>query len=168
MQPTEIGPSDAVLSGDQSVVVFFRDSIFGAAIQAPIVEATDAGPKFVSIVSSNIKVLYRTTPGRHAFVVGGESGHMLDANLAPRKFYYVRVVPRFGLLKARFGLEPVRGDEKQLEQALSGCKWHTPGQTASAWFLENKASMEEKCKLAAEDEDKSALNPEDGFDRLLR
>jgi hypothetical protein len=167
MQEAAPEASEATLSENQSVVVFFRDSILGAAIQAPVVEVTDAGVKFVGIVSSKAKVLYRTTPGKHSFVVGGESSHMLVANLAPKKFYYVRVDPRIGFFKARFGLEVMRGDEPALRKVLSECKWQKPGPSAQAWLLENKESMEEKCKAAAEDSDKESLNPSDGFDILI-
>ncbi|MCL1985178.1 MAG: hypothetical protein FWG59_01850 [Betaproteobacteria bacterium] len=172
MEVATIGQNDGALSENQAAIVFFRDTSFGGAIQAPVVEsfveATGSNVEFVGIVSANTKLLHKTTPGKHIFIVGGESSNMLEADLAPQKFYYVRVDPKMGLMKARFAFEPVLVNDEKLQKLLSGCTWVTSGPTAQAWFNENKDSMQGKAESAAEKEKRAILHPGSGFDMLVQ
>jgi len=172
MDVATIGPNDVVLAKNQAAVVFFRDTILGAAIQAPVVEIVDKDVAFVGIVSANTKLLHKTTPGRHVYIVGGEGSHRVEADLAPQKFYYVRVAPKMGAWKASFELEPVDAADEKLPKALSGCTWIAPGTTSQAWFNDNKASLLDKGNTAQES--KGNLRPgksiwQYGFsDRLIQ
>ena len=168
MEVTAIGQNEGILADNQTAIVFFRDTSLGGGIQAPIVEAKDTSIEFVSIISANTKFLYKTSPGRHVFIVGGESSSMLVADLAPQKFYYVRVDPKFGVWKARFAFEPILLADEKLQKALSGCKWVTSGATSQAWFSENKESMQSKADDAAKQEKKAILNSGNGFDMLIQ
>jgi len=168
MEVATIGQNENVLADDQAAIVFFRDTSFGGAIQAPVVEAKGADVSFVGIISANTKLLHKTTHGKHIYVVGGESSSMLEADLAPQKFYYVRVDPKMGFAKARFAFEPVLVADEKLQKALSGCTWVTSGATAQAWFNENKESMKGKAESAAEKEKRSILIPGNGFDMLIQ
>jgi hypothetical protein len=168
MEVTAIGQNEGALTENEAAIVFFRDSILGGAIQAPVVESKGAEVEFVSIMSLNTKFLHKTTPGKHIYVVGGESSNLLEADLAPQKFYYVRVDPKMGFAKARFAFEPVLVADEKLQKALAGCKWVTSGATAQAWFNENKANLRGKSLSAAEKEKRAILSPGNGFDMLER
>ena len=168
MEVTTVGQGEGVLSDNQAAIIFFRDTSFGGAIQAPIVEAKGADVEFVGIVSANTKLLHKTTPGKHIYVVGGESSNMLEADLAPQKFYYVRVDPKLGFAKARFAFEPVLATDEKLQKALSGCTWVTSGATAQAWFNDNRASMKGKADSAAEKEKKAILASGSGVESLIQ
>jgi hypothetical protein len=155
MQPVVHAPSAAQLSPEQSAIVFFRDTSFGGAIQAPIAEGINNNVSFVGIVSANTKLLHKTTPGQHIYVVGGESSNLLFADLEPQKFYYVRVSPKMGLWKARFKFEPVLpGNAAELVDDLADCKWVAPNPDSQAWFADNKSSMQEKLHDGLEDDKK--------------
>jgi hypothetical protein len=176
MQPVVHSPSSSQLSPEQSAIVFFRDTSFGGAIQAPIAEGiNDSNVSFVGIVSANTKFLHKTTPGQHLYVVGGESTNLLFADLEPQKFYYVRVEPKFGVWKARFKFEPIRqGGVSELADVLGGCKWVAPNTESQAWFADNRASMRAKLIEALEDDKKDGpaervkLNKPDGLATLIQ
>ncbi|MDR2695271.1 MAG: hypothetical protein LBC79_02690 [Deltaproteobacteria bacterium] len=168
METATIGQNEDALADNQSAIIFFRDTSFGGAIQAPLVESRGANVEFVGIISANTKLLHKTTPGKHLFIVSGESSNMLEADLAPKKFYYVRVDPKLGFAKARFAFEPVSVADEKLQKALSGCTWVTSGATAQAWFNENQASMQSKADTSAEKGQKAILNRGDGSDMLIR
>ena len=85
-----------VPQGNEASITFFRTSSFGGIIQAPIAEETASGLELVGISSMDTKIRHVVAPGKHIFVVGGESGSLLDADLAPQKHYYVKVSPGFG------------------------------------------------------------------------
>ncbi|MDR2488779.1 MAG: hypothetical protein LBD42_04730 [Desulfovibrio sp.] len=174
MDVVTVGQNESTLADGQSAIVFFRDTVFGGAIQAPIVEAKTSGlntdVSFVGIVSASTKILHKTTPGKHVYVVGGELSRRLEADLAPNKFYYVRVDPRMGVFKASFAFEPILANDEKLQKALSGCNWVKPGATANEWFISNKEGMKEKAEKSAErsDNNKAFLTPGQGFDALVR
>ena len=146
--------TDMTLAENEAAIVFLRPSNLGAAIQAPIVkvEANNA-ILFVGIASAQTKILYRTTPGEHTFVVGGESGRKLAATLDGGKFYYVIVDPSMGVFKARFSLIPVTSQnllEEDFKKKLGKCDWVVPSASANTWFLDNKSNLLEKASIAEE------------------
>jgi hypothetical protein len=175
MQPVVHSPSTAQLTQEQSAIVFFRDTSFGGAIQAPIAEGVNDNVSFVGIVSANTKFLHKTTPGQHIYVAGGEGANLLFADLEPQKFYYVRVSPKMGLWKARFKFEPILpGNSAELASDLSDCKWVAPNTESQTWFTENRASMQEKLNEALADDKKEGgaervrLNKNDGLPNLIQ
>jgi hypothetical protein len=161
----------AVPSSEETHVVFLRATNFGGAVQAPVIEEVNGKLSFVAVVSANMKVLHKTTPGQHAYVVGGESSAMLEANLAGGKTYYVKVTPHFGLWKARFTLDPVTDQEvvaPEFKKDFDQCRWYENGPETQAWFAGNLPSLQDKYadalkKFQAETpENKSVLRQEYG------
>jgi PBP1b-binding outer membrane lipoprotein LpoB len=65
MRAVNLSETDMKLAQDEAAIVFFRPTILGDAIQAPIAESMDNDLKFVAIVSAKSKVFYKTTPGKH-------------------------------------------------------------------------------------------------------
>lgn len=150
-----VGPSGVndAPTENESLVVFMRVTSFGGGVQAPLGETIVSSVKFIGISSAWTKILYKTTPGKHIFFVGGESASMMEATLDPGKIYYVEVDPNMGVLKARFSLLPYDLNKMQsnsFKKNLAKCEWVVNGPTAEQWFLENRASMEEKAKTAQE------------------
>lgn len=142
-----------IANADESSVIFLRVTSFGGGVQAPIGEIVDRRVKFVGISSQWTKILYKTTPGKHSFFVGGESASMLEATLDGGKIYYVEVDPNMGFMKARFSLLPLDIAKVQsdgFKKDLAKCNWVIPGPTAKQWFDENLPSMEEKARSAQE------------------
>jgi hypothetical protein len=174
MQVAILDQSADTLPGNQSAIVFFRDTNFGGAIQAPIAEEQAGDIALVGILSANTRILHKTTPGKHFYVVGGEDSNLLETDLDSGKFYYVRVDPKMGMWKARFVFEPVPPDTASLPADLSGCQWVTTKPEAETWFLENKPSMKAKLDSAilkhqtADLIDKAIINPYQGTATLFK
>lgn len=173
MSTSMIDINQETLADDASSVIFYRNSILGGGIQAPIAEYIDGDVKFVGISSYNQKFRFITTPGKHIFVVGGESGAILKADLLPQMNYYVRVEPYMGLFKARFELEAVHFNELEgLKEKIVKCVLVAPNANAEVWFENNKNSMQKKAIIGLEKfekrENKSPLllNQEDGVIEL--
>lgn len=165
----DVAPADMseFVAEEESAIVFLRATNFGGAIQAPVVEVGNEGPEFVAIVSAAKKIMHRTSPGEHVFVIGGESSGALKAELSPGKIYYVHVEPKMGLWKARFVMVPVKPGELATEsfrKDLGWCKWSKPGPSAGVWFEENRASMAEKAQEALKADKIPEVLPEYGVD----
>ena len=173
MSPAMTDVDNDKLDENTSCVTFFRHYIAGNAVQAPIAEYIDGDLKFIGISSYNTRFRLLTTPGSHIFVVGGESGNILKADLKGKKNYYVHVSPNLGLFKARFDLKAVHQDEiEKNKDNIVKCNLVVPNSKSEKWFDDNKISMRKKAKTGLEKferrDDKSPyiLNPEDGVDML--
>lgn len=155
MQPAEDKPQP--LGGNTATITFFRSSIFGGNIQAPIAE--EIAPdrlEFVAISSMDTKCRKIVPAGEHTYVVGGESGFLLKANLAPKKHYYVRVEPRLGFFKARFKLVPLTPQQvlsPDVQKQLRECTLVEPSPISREWFRNNMGSMMSKLRSARQDFD---------------
>jgi hypothetical protein len=169
--------SVAVPSPDETHVVFLRATNFGGVVQAPVVEEVNGKLAFVAVVSARMKVLHKTTPGQHAYVVGGESSAMLEADLDGGKTYYIKVTPHFGIWKARFTLDPVTEQEAaapEFKNDFDQCRWYENGPETQAWFTENLSSLQDKYADALKKfqneapEKKSVLRREYGVLKPLR
>ena len=142
-----------VPQGNEASITFFRTSSFGGMIQAPIAEETASGLELVGISSMDTKIRHVVAPGKHIFVVGGESGSLLDEDLAPQKHYYVKVSPGFGWGKARFTMTPVPPQDLAapgMQKEIRECVPVSKNDKAAQWFFENKDSMTEKLRTAKE------------------
>ena len=129
----------------EAMVVFLRPSGWGEMTQSSVFDVTTAGPaELVGIVAAKMKVAYRTTPGRHVFMVVGENADFVDAMLAPGKLYHVVLVPGPGY-KARFVAKPVHpGDRTDLPGWLAATSWVETTQDSFLWARENARSIEAK------------------------
>lgn len=150
---------------DQTTMVVFRSSFFGGAVQSSVFDVTTGTPELVGIVSAGKKIAYVMPAGKRRLMAIGENASFLDVNGAAGKTYYARVSPRFGLLKARFELEPVPASEDGLKGELAGCEWVENTDASKAWakngihnivermneYLPDWEKQEKKAMLAAED-----------------
>jgi hypothetical protein len=171
---TTIQNQETQISQDESAIIFFRPSIFGGAIMAPIAEYDDNKLKFVGILSGNSKIFYKTTSGIHHFVVGGESSELLEANLDAGKTYYVAVRPSMGFAKARFKFYPIGDGAPSIESAefkkeIEGCSWLANTPDSEKWFHDNMQDIQKKYDSAlkkhndADESDKKIVKPEYGI-----
>lgn len=115
----------------KALVNFMRPSNFGGAIQSTVYD----GDKYIGTVSANTKICYQAEPGKHLFMVIGESADFMEAELVANKTYYVTVAPRMGVWKARFSLNPASGVVTDAEIAKwdAATKEVTPNDTGLAW-----------------------------------
>jgi hypothetical protein len=154
MQPMAPDSLPQTLPDNEAMVVFLRPSFFGGAIQAPVAEVRDGLLMPVGIVSYGDKVLLTTEPGRHLFLVSGEAGYLLEANLEGGKVYYVYVTPYIGFMQARFKLEPVTPEQMQgqaFQKDLSQCQWRTAKPEIEQWFADNLPELNRKYANALEE-----------------
>lgn len=166
----EVANVDTRAAADGSVVVFIRPSGMGSQAQSSVFDVTDTGsPVLVGIIAAKKKVAYRTTPGRHMFMVVGENADFLDSNLAPGKVYVVTTMMGPGAFKPWFALRPVRGAERaDLPGWLRETSWVETTDGSFRWAEDNASSIQAKrTKYFAEwlrrpPERRDAIAPEDG------
>lgn len=155
---------------DETAIVFMRSSIAGALVKAPVFEAAEDGTlKHIAIMHSRTKYLHRTSPGKHRYIVCGESSEMLEADMEAGKTYYVYVNPRLGWFKARFSFSPVSDlTDETFKNDFMRYAWITNKPQAEEWFLDNLPSLRKKYINALEDyneekpEDRKIILPEYG------
>jgi len=159
--PPRIQPQPA-----KATVVFYRSWGLGAAVQSSVFDVTADPPSFVGIVSAGMEIAYAASPGRHRFMVIGESADFLDAELAPGKIYYAAVAPRMGMWKARFSLRP-RRDDQQTRDELTFCKWYENTPASAQWAQQHMTEVEALEKeylpeFLAKEQEKPMLHADDG------
>lgn len=156
---------------NQSSVVFIRPSGFGFAIDSAIFDITGKDNKVIGIVSAKKKVVYKTNPGEHLFMVTGESGDFMKASLEAGKTYYALVSPRMGMWKARFTFEPVTKAQlssDEFKQWFDSCELVENTQDTYSWAKENAKSIQSKRDDNIKDwnerpdSEKPSLGPQDG------
>lgn len=144
VQPGEI--VSAPVEG-KSLVVFMRPSTLGFAIQSSVFEIEGDHPSLVGIVAAKKKVSYQLEPGKHLFMVIGESADFMSAELEENRTYYALVTPRMGVWKARFSLMPIHLgelDSSQFSDWLEACEWVEKNTDSENWASENMPSIESK------------------------
>ena len=143
MKPVEKGAAAYKPGENEATIIFLRNSFFGAAIQATVCDVTGEETKFIGILSNKFKIAYKTTPGKHMFMVVGENGDFMPGEFEAGKTYFAIVVPRPGFFKARFSLNPVHQDEYHESFASDRRATHFVENTpeSRAWFMENAADI---------------------------
>jgi hypothetical protein len=159
-------------TGDEAVVVFMRPSGLGFAISSSVFDISkEADNKFVGIVPAKKKVIYKTNPGPHMFMVIGESADFMRADLQGGKTYYALVTPRMGFWKARFSLRPVTQSElatDEFKDWTDSCELVENTEGAHQWAEEHAPSIQSKREEYIikwnnkADEDKPVLKASDG------
>lgn len=131
---------------NEAVVVFLRPSGAGYQVQSSVFEIAEGAPaRLVGIVAAKKKVVYRTTPGPHTFMVVSEGADFMAADLAPGRTYYALATVRPGFWKARFSLRPVTPDEHgDLTEWLAAGEWVAVNADSERWAAENAADIEKK------------------------
>jgi len=143
-------PDDRIVSAPsdgKSVVIFMRPSGVGFAIQSSVFEIKGDTPVLAGILAAKKKVAYKLEPGKHLFMVVGESADFMSAELEANKIYYALVTPRMGWWKARFSLEPINITElkpSQLNEWLEGCEWVEISAASNNWASANMNSIQSK------------------------
>jgi len=172
MQPV---PEDLAVTEPEdgkALLIFMRPSGIGFAIQSSVFSIVDDKPHLVGIVAAKKKVYYQTDPGQHLYMVVGESGDFMSAELLANKTYYALITPRMGVWKARFSLKPVHKNELDSEEFtnwLNGCQWVKTTDESVEWARSNMNSIQQKYDTyypkwkAKNDMDKPALLPLDGM-----
>ena len=165
-------------AADMAQVIFMRPSSYGGMIQSSIFDITAGEAQLIGIVSTGTQISYMLDPGKHKFMVVSEAADFLEANLSPGKTYYAMVTARMGAWKARFSMHPVRnggdGDfqyqSEKFQKWLKKVRFVDNTTESTAWFEENKASIDEKQRKywevwqqkSAADLAERTLRPEDG------
>ncbi len=136
--------SNAELKPDagKALLVFVRPSSYGGAVQATIYDDTT----YIGTISANTKIAYQANPGKHMFMVIGESADFMQADLAEGKTYYAQVAARMGVWKARFSFIPENGQtsDAEINQWLKESKLTVINEEGKKWDKENRASIMQK------------------------
>lgn len=128
------------LNKNESAIVFYRSMLAGGG-PALIFEVKDDQPQFVTISSIDTKILYKTSPGKHIYLMDGEFGYFMDANLEGGKIYYVYVSRRIGWTRDRFIFEPISPMELKSEnviRSIAKCDWYENSPEGEQLFSEKK------------------------------
>lgn len=167
MAPVEDDPK-VTLSENQSAVIFLRPATLGYAVQSPVAEYIGDGQlKYIATVSSETKYLHITTPGKHEYLVAGEKGCIVRADLESGKFYYIYIDPMMGVWKARFDFKPVENPAVQkLSENFAKCKWYENTPEGFTWFMDNIPSFKEKYLWSIENGNIRIVSPEFGLNTL--
>jgi hypothetical protein len=132
--------------GDEDVVVVFvRPAQLGYSMRSSVFECWDEErSELVGLISDAQKLVYRTTPGEHLFMVVGQNADFMHADLEAGKVYYV-LVTRRQLLRRRMGfsLIPVRAaDRPKLEGWLALASWVENTPASQRWARQNARDIE--------------------------
>jgi len=151
----------------EAVVVVYRPSTFGGNTQFPIFEFQKGEGTLMGFAESGCYFEYRVPAGRHVFLTWGEGYAYIEADLAPKKIYYIRCYAELGFIAPRPRFDPVNAgtDEwTKLEADLKGLKLRELDTAKAAPIEDSKEEQAKKAK-ARIDEGKKAptyLRPEDG------
>lgn len=171
MREVPAGSAEVVPEKGKAVIVFMRPSGMGFAISSSVFEVKDDNMTLAGIVAAKTRVAYRLAPGKHLFMVIGESADYMSADLLPNKTYYAYVTPRMGMWKARFSLVPKHKQELNTPEftgALDDCKWVEKIPESDNWMLDNIESIKSKHAkyypewMALPENERVRLLPEDG------
>ena len=171
MREVPVGSSTVVPEKGKAVVVFARPSGLGFAIQSSVFEVIDNKSSLVGIVAAKTKVAYSLDPGKHLFMVIGESADFMTADVLPNKTYYAYVTPRMGLWKARFSLEPKHKQDlgmPELNSSLEECRLVEKTSDSNSWAIGHMDSIQSKRTeyfadwLKTPESERPHLFPEDG------
>ncbi len=170
--------SEQGVDADVATVVFFRKSTVGSMIKASVYEVTGGETKFIGILKNKQRLVHKTTPGQHRFMVVSEAADFMEAELVAGKTYYGIVTPRMGAWKARFSLSPVRNgsegefvwDSKDVQKRFKKTKLKKTSDKDRAWYEKHKDSVAKKkakyleawAEKSEADIAERTLKPEDG------
>ena len=151
----------------KALVVFARTTSFGGAIQATLYD----NDEYIGTISADTKIAYQAEPGKHMFMVIGESADFMEADLMAGKTYYSGVIVRPGFWKARFSFHPNNRQisDKELKNWISGTKLVEPNDKGQQWASQNAKSIKKlKDKYlpawnAKKESDKQRLHRSSGY-----
>jgi len=171
--------ADDQTSSDESTIVFMRSSFVGKMIKASIYEVTNGETIFIGIMKNKKKINYKTTAGKHTFMVVGESADFMEAKIIGGKTYYSMITPRMGAWKARFSMIPIRNDgttefntsSDKYKKWVKKTKESSIDKKSKMWFEKHKDKIEKKrvkywakwLEKSTEGKAARTLNPDDGI-----
>lgn len=161
---------NTVPEANEAVIVFARVSDVYPWMQASVFELPEHGPaRLIGLVAAKRRIAFRTTPGRHTFMVIGDDADFMDADLQPGRLYHAVARVRLGVGTPSFELVPVRAAERgQLAGWLADVTWVETTHEALTWAHENAADIEAKRSeyypkwMQKASSQRPALLPEDG------
>lgn len=128
------------------------------------------GDKYVGTSASKTKIPYQADPGKHLFMVVGESADFMEADLAEGRTYYAVVQIRPGLFGGRFSLQPQNAqmDNSKIQAWLKVMRPMEPapaGLKYAGKIADNSKAKKEKYLPAFEKKgaDKTVLKRESGI-----
>ena len=158
---------------EEALMVFMRPSGMAFAIQSSVFEIIDDKPELVGILAAKKKTAYMLKPGKHLFMVVGESADFMEANVEAEKVYLSVVAPRMGMWKARFSFDPVHKSEydaktEEFNKWLDSCEWVVNTPDSHKWSQENYPSISKKhtkyYNVWKDKEEKPIMLEEDGLE----
>jgi hypothetical protein len=165
-------------SNNEAQVIFMRSTFVGSAISASLYDVTNGEIKFIGVIVNGTKVAYKTTPGKHVFMVVSEAADFMEADLNGGKNYFSLATPRMGAWKARFSLWPIKNDPSapyrldsdEFNDWVGNTKLVSNTDESRAWYESNKGDIKRKYEeywpvwqsKSAEDQAKLTLMPRDG------
>jgi hypothetical protein len=179
--PMKITESAVVepIQNTEAQVVFMRSSFIGKAINASVYDVTGDKLEFIGVIANGTKIPYKTSAGKHRFMVVSEAADFMESDLAAGKTYYSMITPRMGLWKARFSIMPIKKDSQykfntssdDFKSWLENTKVAEKTEKAIEWFNSNQEDIaQKKIKYLADWQQKSAeelversLAPQDGL-----
>lgn len=163
---------------DKATVVFMRSSFIAFLENTSIYEVTDGKNIFIGNLRNNKKIIYKTTPGKHTFMVASEAADFMEANVISGKTYYSIITPRPGIFKPRFSMNPIKNDnsskfntskkkflkwkENTKETLLTEKSITRQARRESSIFKKKDKFWKKWLKKSAEELALRTLNPEDG------
>lgn len=123
----------------KALVYFIRNTTLGGAIQASLFD----GDMYIGTISAMRHIAYQADPGKHLFMVIGESADFMQAELIEGKMYYAYVVPRTGVWKARFSFRPQNGqiDQNEIDKDIRSLDQIVANEVGKTWAEENANSI---------------------------
>ncbi|HEX4911909.1 MAG TPA: hypothetical protein VFV64_14215 [Permianibacter sp.] len=137
---------------DKARIIFLRPSAFGWLIDAPVFYLNGDEEQLLGISTYGTRIDHMVAPGKHLYMVIGESADFMEAEVEAGKTYYALVTPRMGVWKARFSLHPVHRESsfefnlqhKEFSGWLNGAKPISLLPAGLDWQRKNQASIDEK------------------------
>lgn len=152
-----------------STVTFYRNSLFGSAVQALLVEGTPDGEiRPIGVLSNKYKVTLPVTPGEHYFMVTGERYRVVKADLVANKNYYLHISPRLGMFKSRFAMVPLSAwqlNNEKIQRDIEECRPMQLNEKGKRWFAKKEYYFQRRfSKGYTRMNLDQSLEPKDGID----
>jgi hypothetical protein len=164
---------------DEIQLVLMHPSAAVGMNSATLYEVTGGEIRFIGVSDPKTSVVYRTTPGKHVFMVASDTAEFMEADLAGGKTYYGVVAPQLDSAKVGYSLWPFKNDPSaDYDTAMPIFDiWVRESQLvemsaeARSWYQEHRDDIEQKylkfwpiwqTRTPAEIA-KRSLSPEDGM-----
>ena len=131
-------------TAEQATIVFLRPA--RTATTTSLFELRGSEQRFIGLLVTDTRLVYRTAPGATRFMVIGLSADFLDAELEAGKTYQVAVLLGQGT-EQFFVLRPVRPGAPQsaaVQYCVASCMWVENTERSEAWARREASSIQRK------------------------